>query len=418
MTEGKALASMIDDLDNRPIFIDAKDMHSTWCNTAALEELNVQDMPDPEGGVIHRDGNGKANGLMSEAASIGMVWPHLAKVASMEDKVHRMREAIKAYSAAGYTGMIEMAMDDNAWEALLELRARESLPMRIAVHWLIVPSDSDDELLAQVDHAITLHKTFNLSNSPDFRIAGIKVICDGVVDSCTAALTEPYLNGTTCSPAWRPEPLQKVIRKADTAGLQIALHAIGEATVKLAIDSLETAATPGRRHRIEHLELTSPGDAKRLSDLGITASIQAVHADPAILRAWPKLIGEERCGRRFAYREFLDEGARLALGTDAPTAPLLPLPNIYTATTRRSAREPQSAETVNEHFALPLAAALAAATAGSAYSCFADGRVGSLEVGKKADFVVLEVEMEEGKLLEGKAVETWFEGRKVWERPG
>lgn len=71
---------------------------------------------------------------------------------------------------------------------------------------------------------------------------------------------------------------------------------------------------------------------------------------------------------------------------------------------------------MNEHFALPLAAALAAATAGSAYSCFADERVGSLEVGKRADFVVLEMEMEAGKLLEGQVVETWFEGKKVWER--
>ncbi|KFY62760.1 hypothetical protein V496_04404 [Pseudogymnoascus sp. VKM F-4515 (FW-2607)] len=416
MTDGKALASMLDDLDPRPIFIDSKDLHSSWCNTAALEEMGVQDMPDPSGGSISRDSEGRASGLLSEAAAVMMVWPHIAKVSPIEEKVNALRAAFKAYSAAGYTGVVEMAMDENGWEALLLLRQRDGkLTVRLAAHWLIAPSKTEEGNLEQVDRAIELHKQFNTETSPDCRIAGIKVICDGVIDACTAALLEPYSNGIFCDTLWPAAMLDPVVKRANAAGLQCALHAIGDGAIRTAIDSLEKNGTPGRRHRIEHLELASPEDAKRLGQLGITASIQAVHADPAILRAWPKLLGEERCGRRFAYKDFQDGGATLALGSDAPTAPFAPLPNLYTATTRRSAREPDSVEKVNPRFALSLAAAISAATAGAAYSCFADAWTGRLTKGMKADFVVMDMQWDAEKLLEAKVRETWFEGIKVFD---
>jgi predicted amidohydrolase YtcJ len=416
MTDGQALASDLEGLDeqNRPIFIDAKDLHSTWCNSAALEEMAVQDMPDPPGGEIKRDEKGNPTGLMSEAAGIMVVWPHLARVASMEDKLTAVREAIRTYNAAGYTGMIEMAMDENGWEALLELRSKEELSIRLAVYWLIAPSETDEENFRQVDRAVELWKQYNLTSSPDLRIAGIKVIGDGVIDACTAALLEPYSStGISIDPLWDADMLKKVVQRADAAGLQCALHAIGDATIKISIDALEPVASSGRRHRIEHLELTSPGDAKRMADSGITASIQAVHADPAILRQWNNLLGAERRGRAFAYREFLDQGVSLALGTDAPTAPNLPLPNLYTATTRRSAREPDSDEVVNKHFALPLLNAFSAATQGAARSVFLDKITGSLEAGMKADFVVLDMEWSPEKLLQAKVIQTWFNGKQV-----
>ncbi|KAH1552682.1 hypothetical protein KXX57_007520 [Aspergillus fumigatus] len=390
MTDGQALASMLDDLDPRPIFIDSKDLHSAWCNTAALRELGVADTPDPAGGVIHRGEDGQPSGLLSEAAAVNIVWPHVARVATAEEKMEFVRSAVRAYNAAGYTGVVEMATDENVWGTMLALRQTEKVSLRLAAHWIITPAATVEECLAQVDRAIELHAVYNARSSPDFRIAGIKVICDGVVDACTAAL---LLRLPMC-----------------------ALHAIGDATVRLAIDTLAAVGTPGRRHRIEHLELTAPEDAARLGQLGITASVQPVHADPAILRAWPRLLGEERCARAFAYAEFAAHRAPLAIGTDSPTAPHLPLRNLYTATTRRSAREPESTVTVNPQFKLSLLQAVSAATAGSAYSCFADGFTGSLEVGKKADFAVLEMEWEAEKLLEASVCETYCDGRRVYSR--
>jgi hypothetical protein len=221
--------------------------------------------------------------------------------------------------------------------------------------------------------------------------------------------------------------------------------------VRTAIDALERHggasssedARP-RRHRIEHLELTSPRDAARLADLRITASVQPVHADPRALVEWPRLLGERRCGRAFAYADFFARGAVLALGTDAPTAGLEALPNLWLATTRRSPpvprrmrgpkevagvccghgqKEERPLAPVNEHFALSVAAALNAATRGSAYACFLDGVAGSLERGLSADFVVLDegegVDEDEGeprRLLEASVREVWFCGRRQFVR--
>lgn len=424
MTDSKALASDIDDLDSRPIYIYAKDLHSAWCNSAALEEMGAASMPDPEGGQILRDAHGKPTGLLSEAACIGIVWPYLAKVTSKEEKLRQIREAIRSYNEAGYTGAIELATDEEIWSLLTAVNAEEgAMSLRIAAHWLIKPSETTEENIKQVDRAIELHKQYNRSSSPNLYITGIKVIGDGVVDACTASLREPYTTpSTNCDPIWSYDQLVPVVKRADAAGLQCALHAIGDQTVHNSINALATLAESGtvhkrrdRRHRIEHLELTSPEDAKRLGELGITASIQAVHSDPAILRAWPTLIGPERCKRGFAYKEMADGGALLALGTDAPTADHFPLRNVYTATTRRSAREEDLPDVNNIEFKLGLGQALRAATWGAAYSCFADGRVGTLEKGKLADFVIVDLEWDAQSLLRGKVKETWFEGRRVFQ---
>lgn len=415
MTPDGIDASMLDAIDSRPIVIDSKDLHTSWCNSAALAEMGVQDMPDPAGGKIVRDENGKATGVLNEAAVFATVWPYLAGSASKRERMDAMIAATEAYNAAGYTGIVEMAMDEPAWEALLTLQEeRPDLPLRIVAYWLIKPSNTKEERIKQVDRAIELQRQYNKHTSPDLRIAGIKIMCDGIVDACTAYLSEPYSTIDSPAPIWSKEDLEPVIQKASDAGVQIALHAIGDAAVHMAVDVLEAHTKPGGRHRIEHLELVSPEDAKRLGDLGITASVQPVHADPAILKAWDRLIGPDRCARAFAYRDFADAGALMALGSDSPTSPFDPFQNLYVATTRRSAREPESVEVFNEHFRLGVCEAITAGTAGAAKSVFQEDRTGSLEVGKAADLVVVDMEWEAHKLLNAQIKETWFDGRIVW----
>lgn len=420
MTNGEAKASLLDDLDPRPIYIDSKDIHSVWCNSAALKEMGIQEKETPAGGIIERDEHGNASGLLAEACVLLIVWPYLAEVLPMEDKTAALQAAIDAYHAVGCTSCIDMAMDENAWEAVLELRKAKggSLPLRLAAHWCILPGDGEEDRLRQVERAIELNRQFNNGTSPDLRVVGIKIICDGVIDACTAALAKPYTsNGHFEGPIWTPEMLDPVVKKAADAGLQCALHAIGDQAVHNAVNVLEKHGKPGQRHRIEHLELTAPEDAKRLGQLGITASIQPVHSDPSILRAWPKLLGPERVKRAFAYSEFADHGAALAIGSDSPTAPYAPLPNLYVATTRKSAKQPEAGDTpVNGNFRLELAQAVSAATSGAAYSCFAETRIGSLDVGKMADFTIIDTVWEGEELLKARVIETWFEGRMVYER--
>ena len=422
MTPDGVDASLLDDLDPRPIFIDTKDLHSSWCNTAGLDEVCREmglsaDTPDPAGGTIQRGPDGKPNGVFGESAVFQIMWPFVARVASMEEKKEAIRAAFAAFNAVGYTGMSDMAMDDTIWEPLLELRREQGTlnGMRVAAYWLMKPEDSVDGVLAQVDRAAALAREFNADTTPDCRIVGVKVICDGIIDACTASLTEPYSTGENPDSIWSEAVLHPLVARAHAAGLQVALHAIGDRTIGMAIDVLERNTDRTRRPRIEHLELASERDAARLGALGITASIQPVHSDPAILRAWPRLIGEHRCGRAFAYRDFAEGGAPLALGSDAPTAPHQPLPNLYVATTRRSFREPDLETVVNPQFALTVCQAVAGATHGSAYSCFADKWTGSLRPGLKADFVVARVELTPEELVKGVVRETWFEGRRVYQ---
>ncbi|CAG9945778.1 unnamed protein product [Clonostachys rosea f. rosea IK726] len=419
---GKATSSMLEGLDPRPIYIDAHDLHSAWCNGAALDELNLPST-NPPGGIIHRDEHGAPTGLLEEGAVVSLVWPFLADLMSRAEKLDRIREAVAIYNRAGYTTVIDMAVTQDYWELLHELHVAGELKLRVAAHFLVLPTGDAETERAQVEHASKLHQSYNLSTSPELRVAGIKIICDGVVDACTAAVSKPYqTTGETVQPFWTPETLQRVLAVADGSGLQCALHAIGDEAVTLAVDGLESLCTTGRRHRIEHLELTKPEDARRLGRLGITASVQPVHCDPEQNTLWPPLIGKDLYTRAFAYREFLDAGANLAIGTDAPTAPHQPWNNLFNATTRRTYQRPHDKETCNEHFKLDLVEALAASSMGSAYSCFAENMVGSLAAGKRADFIVLDGvgdwRHDPASLLTCRVVGTWLDGRPVWSELG
>jgi predicted amidohydrolase YtcJ len=425
MTPEGVDASLLDDLDPRPIFIDSKDLHSTWANKAGVAEVFrvmgiSNETPDPTGGSFQRDAEGNINGLFSESAVFETIWPFVARVASIDERKQSIEAAFAAFNAVGYTGLIDMAMDETIWEPLIALRKDKGTldNMRVAAYWLMKPNDDIQKVLAQVDQAAALAREYNAEATPDCRVVGVKVICDGIIDSCTASLTEPYSTGANPDGIWTEEVLDQLVAKAHAAGLQVALHAIGDRTVKMAIDVLERNTDRSRRPRIEHLELTSPEDARRLGQLGITASIQPVHADPAILRAWPRLIGPGRCSRAFVYREFVDGGAVLAIGSDAPTAPHEPLPNMYVATTRRSYREPSLETVINPENALTVCQAVAGATQGSAYSCFADAWAGQLKAGYKADFVVCRVDLVPEKLIGGYVLETWFEGKRVYKSEG
>lgn len=418
VTGNDVRASMLDDLDERPIYIDSHDYHSEWCNSAALKELDVADVEDPPGGKIHRLPDGTPSGLIEESAVVTIVWPRLIGALSTEEKKAALRKAMRVYNESGYTSVVDMAMDEENWNLLRDLRDDGELSLRIAAHWLIVPSDSAEAEAAQVDRAIELHQQFKIGNNPDFWIAGIKIICDGVVDGCTAALSKPYLStGEFVDPMWTSERLQLVLHQADAAGLQCALHAIGDAAVRLAVDGLASLGTKGHRHRIEHLELTRPEDAKRLGELGITASIQPVHCDPEQNTIWPPLIGHDACKRAFAYREFLDHGARIAIGTDAPTAPHIPFNNLFNASTRRSFRRPDDPAQMNPQFAIKLNDALSSTSYWGAFACFAENFIGGLKEGKKADFIMVnqmdDILTEPTSILKCKVIETWLGGKQM-----
>ncbi|KAL9563803.1 hypothetical protein ACKAV7_012045 [Fusarium commune] len=119
-------------LHPRPIFIDSSDLHSCWCSSAALEVLDLDDMPDPVGGRIYRDAAGKPSGLLDEGAMMSIIWPYQARSSPKQERIAAIRTAIREYNAAGYTGLVEMAMDEEAWDALVTFMEDPGETIRIA----------------------------------------------------------------------------------------------------------------------------------------------------------------------------------------------------------------------------------------------------------------------------------------------
>ena len=404
-------------ISDRPVYLDANDLHSTWVNSAALAELGITtDTADPIGGRIVRDpSTGQATGHLLETATVELVWPLLANVDDATRDAH-LAAALRAYNEAGVTSAVDMAVNGDMLAAMQRAETNGTLTVRIVGHWIIHRSSDPDEELAQVEMAARMK---SLQQSDLLRVVGIKIIVDGTIDGCTAALIRPYADGANADPIWDSVSLKRVVSSADAAGLQVALHAIGDQAVRIAIDALEFAAhtngTSARRHRIEHLEYVDQADVVRFAPLGITASMQLVHIDPATLPNWVAMLGDDRADRGFAWREFLDAGTTLAFGTDTPTAPHYPLHNMYIAATRRSPGNPTLAPH-RPDFALPLDEAVVHATRDSAWASFRNDEVGMICKGLRADLIVLDrdpFDNQPESLLVARVTRTILDGRTV-----
>lgn len=419
---GVPTRQMLDEVvSDRPVYLDAFDLHSAWCNSKALEELGVDETTeDPIGGKFVKDAEGKLTGHLLETAAFNLVWPIVNKVDDATADSY-IRATCQAYNETGVTSAVDMALEMSALRTMQRAEKNGSLTIRVVGHWAMHRKPDPEQELEQVRKAAQLVE--ETKDSPLVRVAGIKIIIDGVIDACTAAMIEPYVDGTNSGPIWDPESLERVVLLADKLGLQIALHAIGDAAIRSAIDALEKAqkvnGTSGRRHRIEHLEYTDQADVRRLAPLGITASMQPVHSDPSLISTWLANLGEPRNKRGFAWKEFLDAGTTLAFGTDTPTAPHMPLPNMYIATTRKAPLD-HSVEPYNPENAMPLPEAVIHATRDSAWASFLEGKVGMLKEGLEGDVVVLDRdafrEAEEGRpegLLETGVVLTMLGGKVV-----
>lgn len=394
---GAPTTEMIDAVvPDRPVYLDANDLHSVWVNKAALAEMGIDNStPDPLGGRIERDPRtGEATGLLHETAMHQYAWPTLASLTSDVQRDAHLATSFGHYLSTGVTSGIDMALGEDDLAAMLRaLDAGDgTLPMRINAHWLVAPSENHEENLAQVARAAQLSREVN---TPWLRVVGIKIIADGVIDGCTAAMKEPYSDGSNADLIWAPDYLNPVVAAADAEGLQVAIHAIGDLASEVALDAFEYAnrvnGPRDRRHRIEHLESVTPESVARLARLGIVASMQPVHADPAVQENWRAMLGDQRIERAYPWSEFTDAGAVLALGSDAPTAPHPPLPNMYIATTRKSALDAGLPANL-PGYALELADALGHATRDAAYSCRREHELGRLAEGMLADFVVLDVD--------------------------
>ena len=412
---GAPTRQMLDEaIADRPVFLDANDLHSAWVNTLGLERLGITaDTPDPAGGEIVRDQDGVPTGELKEMAAVG-AWEHFASITTDAQRDDQLRAALAAVAAAGVTSVVDMALNPPALEAMARAERAGTLTARIRAHVMLFP---DRDAAPQIEEAAALARRHA---SPWLSVVGVKIISDGVIDACTAAMLWPFANGAHPPAIWEPDILRPAVLAADAAGLQVAIHAIGDRAVRNALDAFEEAARAngptGLRHRIEHIELPDPADIPRFGELGVTASMQPVHADPAIRPNWTAMLGDERSTRGFPWTA-VGASTRLVLGTDAPTAPLEALPNLFIAVTRRSALDRSLPAPPGEP-TLELEAALRGVTIDAAWSCRDEGERGSLEAGKLADFVVFDTDpfvAGPEALLDARVLRTVVGGRNVFE---
>jgi len=368
---------------NNPVFVNRVDGHEALANGAALRAAGVtKDTPTPAGGEILRDARtGEPLGIFKDRALdvIDRVVPD----PSPERRDSALARALAHAAALGVTATAHMSA---SWADLASYRRLERagrLTLRAALY---LPLDDWRTVAESVSHGAR--------GDAWVKIGGLKGFMDGSAGSRTAYFFDPYSDSAGYRGLLQhPETdMRRWIGNADSAGLQIAVHAIGDRAnaILLSIyDSLTRAHGPrDRRFRVEHAQHLRPEDIPVFGRLGVIASMQPYHAiDDG--RWVERRIGPVRIKSTYAFRSLLDTGARLAFGSDWTVAPLDPILGVYAAVTRRTLDGKNPGGWVPEQ-KISVGEALRAYTAGNAYATFDDATRGTLTPGYAADVVVLD----------------------------
>jgi predicted amidohydrolase YtcJ len=401
-----------------PVCVCRYDEHIALANSLALEIGGItRKTESPQGGEILKDPvTGEPTGILRDAA-MDLVMRHIPRP-SPEENLDAARAGLRHAREAGVTSLEDMADASSfaeSLEAYQELLKQGELTARIRLY---VPID-------EVDAVDTLGLKTPFGNDW-LAIGGLKGFADGGLGASTAYFFEPYAdnprNFGLLAPQMFPEGImEKRILQADKAGLQVAIHAIGDKANFIMLNIFEKIEAENgkrdRRWRIEHAQHLRPEDFGRFAKLGVIASVQPFHAiDDG---RWAEVkIGKERCKTTYAFKSFLDSGTTLALGSDWPVAPLNPLIGIYAAVTRRTT-DGKNPDGWFPEQKLPLEEAIKGFTLNGAYAEFSEKSKGSIEPGKLADLVVLDQDLfkiaPEG-IKDARVAMTIAGGRVVYDR--
>jgi hypothetical protein len=376
---------LIDDVTkDNPVFVERLDGHMALANELAMKLAGItKDTKDVAGGVIVRDAEGNPTGIFKDAAQ-GLIAKAIPPP-SEQEMLTAIEAAEKYASENGVTSVQDMSAAPAVFRVYQKLWHEGKLEVRVSGHqplttWARLAAPG---ILANFGDG-TLH------------IGGLKGFADGSLGSTTAWFFKPYLDapntsGIPSDELSRPEEMYAHILAADRAGLQVAIHAIGDRANNTILNFYERVEKEDgerdRRFRIEHAQHLLKNDIPRFGQLGIIASMQPYHLmDDGRWAA--KRIDAERIKTTYAFRSLLDSGAKLAFGSDWPVAPMVPLLGIYGAVTRRTLDGKNPDGWVPEQ-KISVAEAVHGYTVGSAYAEKEEKVKGSIEVGKLADLVVL-----------------------------
>jgi len=405
---------------DRPTVMRSRDGHSRWLNTAALRAAEIgKDTVAPDGGAIFRDATGAPTGVLQERANelADRAVPAATEADCDAATMRAQDEALKR----GVTG-VESLEQASSYAALKRARDRGQLKVRALMGIphrslaLSLPTTGTPPQIrdtAPFDFEAALRTGMRTGQGDEWlQLGHVKFFSDGALGSQTAALEDPY-EGTDDRGILTFDPLElrTDVARAAAGGLAVAIHAIGDRAVRVALDAIAPTriTSPALRQRLEHIQLVREEDLGRFGALGIIASMQPIHC-PSDRDLADRYWGPKRTPRAYPWRTLLERGAVLAFGSDAPVEPIDPLLGIHAAVTRR---RPGDRDAWFPAQRLTLDEAIHGYTAGAAYSTGREREWGTLEVGMRCDATVVDrdlAKLDGNELLDARVTGTITDG--------
>jgi predicted amidohydrolase YtcJ len=400
---------------DRPVLLWSADGHTAFANSKALEIAGItKDTPDPEDGQIERDDMGEPTGVLQEAA-IDLVADRIPPY-PIEQVDEGLAMALREANGFGITTIVDASVRDWMMEGYARAETAGSLTLRVhGAAWL------EPEKLDELDEIEAMRDRYS---SERVQVDSVKFFIDGIIESGTAYMLEPYTNGTNGTPIYSDEELREAAIALDAMGFQLHAHVIGDGAARQFLDALEAVnAANGardRRPQLAHLEVVHPDDWPRFAELGVLANFQMAWAypDPYIVElTWP-VIGEERSQWLYPIGGLHEAGATIVAGSDWSVSSMNPFEAIEVAVTRQDPWTNEGDVLTPDH-RIDVETAIRAYTSEGAKASFSEDLVGTLEVGKRADFIVVDRDpfaIPEHELSDVQVESTWLDGEVVFER--
>lgn len=403
-------------VSDRPVFIRSYDGHSGWANSKALQMAGVDRNTQFSGfGEIVRDSRSEPTGVFKEGAMqlVARLIPPIPRDAELA----ALRSGMKTAASLGITSIQNASGSLREAELYDSLRQDGDLSLRVRMAFSLGPASNQ----SSIDEASAASRRFS---SPMLKVGAVKLLVDGVIESHTAAMLKPYSNkDSTGTPNFDQKKLNELVAAADKAGLQVYVHAIGDAGVRMTLDAYENAvklnSRKDSRFRIEHIETIDPADIPRFKRFDVIASMEPIHADPGTISVWSEAIGPERASRGFAWKALSDAGARLIFSSDYPAAiSMSPWRGLHNAVNRQTIDGTPVGGWQPQH-RVSVQGALEAYTSNGAFASFEERSKGRIEPGMLADIIVLDrdpFKIPPSDIYKINVLITIFDGKIIYER--
>ena len=404
---------------NNPVALSDIDGHSMWVNTMAIELSGIEaDSEVPMGGQIVLNEEGVPTGILLEGA-MELVWQNESYVRDSDLARNEIEQVIDYATSLGITSVHDMSsrIELNKYK---ELAADQRLNLRIfwGEHSKFSQEDDSTNQNNLIYQLIDQYKVHDDEFGPMIEYGFIKYVIDGVLSTHTAALVDPYTDRPDVigEPFYIQNELNFLVKRANSLGMPVAIHAIGDRGVQMALNAFEFSDHLNLANRVEHVEVIQPGTVERFRELNVTASMQPNHGTGVIGKYITPRIGSEREKFAYVWNDFLKGGVRLALSSDFATSPFSPLVQLFDAVFRESpsglydgAWYPEQRISFDE-------ALYAYTQIGADLSGWGE-EIGSITKGKWADFVILDQRLNDpvGRELKDTLVlSTFFAGKEVY----